>query len=204
MLSPLDLGCDNDCSKIIIISDTHLCVDDEISMTVKNRDRLVSFLQRLRVTQSVRELVLNGDLLDEWFIPASYPPYTDSAEQFRKIAANNQNVVDAINQIISEGRIKVTYIPGNHDMLFNEQICNEIFPGMNQARDVSGLGTYCIGHNHKIVIEHSHRYSPVDAPNPVSNKEITGSYPSILPIGYMLTYIPIIKEIGCKFKKLTV
>lgn len=65
MLCLLDLLYDSCGSKTIVISDTHLCVNDSISMTVKNCARLVSFLQRLRVTQGVRELVLNGDFFDE-------------------------------------------------------------------------------------------------------------------------------------------
>ncbi|MDR2023658.1 MAG: metallophosphoesterase [Hungatella sp.] len=175
-----------ECKKTIIISDTHLGIDDRFSWTVKNRPRLVSFLDNVASMPDVKELVLNGDLFDEWILPADYPAYTDSDEFYRKAARNNQIVVDAVNHIIQAGKTKVTYIPGNHDMLFSPDIADEIFPGIYQARDARGAGRYKIGCQNEILIEHGHRYDMINAPNQVSNKFITGSYPSILPQGYIL------------------
>ncbi|MDR1774149.1 MAG: metallophosphoesterase [Clostridioides sp.] len=177
------------CDKIIVISDTHLGIDDSFSWISKNRERLVSFLNDVPKIPNVKEFVINGDLFDEWILPAQYPIYTDSNEFFRLVAKNNQEVVDSINKIIQTGKIKVTYIPGNHDMLFNKETVDEIFPGINQARDVLGLGKYRTGYNNNIIIEHGHRYDIINAPNQVSNKFITGNYPSILPQGYLITRI---------------
>lgn len=181
--------CRND--KIIVISDTHLGVDDRFSQTVNNRKRLAEFIKRVSITPSIKELVIAGDLFDEWFVPANYPAYSDSAEFYRKVARNNKIVVDAINELISESDVKVTYVPGNHDMLFDKEIVTEIFPGINQERDSRGLGTYRTGYCGEIAIEHAHRYNLYCAPNPVSNKDITGEYPSIIPAGYFFTRIAV-------------
>ena len=61
-----------DRNKIVVISDLHLGIDDKYTETLKNRKFLVDFLQKLQKTADVRELVINGDFLDEWFLPVNY------------------------------------------------------------------------------------------------------------------------------------
>lgn len=54
---------------IIVISDIHLGIDDKISETVKNRPLLISFLKKIRDEKLADEVVINGDFLDQWFLP---------------------------------------------------------------------------------------------------------------------------------------
>lgn len=177
-------------SSILVMSDIHLGVDDKYAEINKNRPALIDFLHQVRTSPNIKELVIAGDFLDEWFLPMEYEMPDSQAEFFDSIATNNQGVVDAFNAIIKEGVIKVTYVPGNHDLLATEADIERIFPGINQARDsVQGLGTYVTGTHSEIVIEHGHRYNFFCAPDSISNKTITNGHSSITPPGYFFTRI---------------
>ena len=177
-------------SQIVIISDLHLGVDDAFTETKENRQPLVDFLGQIRNSPNVKELVIAGDLVDEWFLPMNYVMPQTEAALVDAIAANNRTVFDAFNNIISDGIIKVTYTNGNHDILVTQADIERILPGINQARDAEqGLGTYITGVNSEIAIEHGHRYNFFCAPDPFSNRDITKNDTSILPPGYFFTRI---------------
>jgi len=170
-------------NKVVVVSDIHLGIDDRYSEDVKNRPVFIEFLKRLENTADVGELVIAGDFLDEWYLSLTYPAYNDSGKFYRQVIKNNQGVFDELNVLIKKG-IKLTYVPGNHDMLLDGDILDEALPGINQARDARGLGAYVTGVRNEIVIEHGHRYDVFSAPDSVSNKDITGDVASILPPGY--------------------
>lgn len=178
-------------NKIVIISDLHLGIDDHFSENRTNRPLLINFLQSLQNTQDVRELVIAGDFLDEWFLPVYYYPlYTDQNQFYRDVIANNQGVVDALNQVISSG-IKVVYVPGNHDLTLQASVLQEAMPrlvqasGANSNNDPQGLGAYYTGDRNEIVIEHGHRYDVFSAPDTISNEALCGNPgTTILPAGY--------------------
>ena len=117
--------------KTIVISDIHLGIDDRIAENVKNRTLLISFLENLRKEIKPDEVVINGDFLDQWFLPASYEHVTDSAEFYRQVAKNNSEVIDAFKELMSDG-IKLVYVPGNHDMTLTNEVLDEIVPGIKQ------------------------------------------------------------------------
>ena len=172
-------------TEIHVISDIHLGVDDSFSQIVAHKQSLVDYLNQIRTSPNVKELVIAGDLLDDWIVPMNYT-YPDSQSTFfDQVAINNSTVVEAINSIIREGFVKVTYIPGDHDLLATEEDMERIFPGINQVRDnMQGLGTYITGSSSEILIEHSHRYDFFSAPDPLSNQDITENGTSILPPAY--------------------
>ncbi len=172
-------------NQIVVISDIHLGVDDAFAEIKQNKPMLVKFLMQLKSSQEVAELVIAGDLMDEWFLPMNYETPEPLSELNDAIVKNNQEIIDTVNQIIQEGNIRVTYVPGNHDMLFDEGEAERIFPGINQTRDAVGLGTYRFSN---IAVEHGHRYNIACAPDPLSNTAITGGG-SILPFGYFFTRI---------------
>lgn len=176
-------------SEIVVVSDLHLYVDDSYSRTAFNKQTIVDFLSMIRESKTVSELVINGDLMDEWVVPMDHE-ITSLSDFDDAIIENNRDIIDAINAIITDRNIKVTYIPGNHDMTFSEEEAERIFPGINQARDAEGLGTYTLM-NGEVSIEHGHRYNFVCGPDPISNRDITGSDSSILPCGYFLTRIAV-------------
>ena len=169
--------------KIVVISDLHLGIDDNYTETLANRPLLIEFLQRLQSTSDVRELVIAGDFLDEWYLPVDYPSYTDEKQFYQDVIATNQEVIDALNKVIQSG-IKLVYVPGNHDMLLEAEVLQKALPSIVQARDAKGLGAYYTGDRNEIVIEHGHRYDVFSAPDMVSNAQLCGNDQTILPAGY--------------------
>jgi UDP-2,3-diacylglucosamine pyrophosphatase LpxH len=174
--------------KIVVISDIHLGIEDRYTQSIENQELLLDFLEKLGNTEDVRELVVNGDLLDEWYLPLTYARYDDSGEFYRQVIANNQEVFDALNSLMAKG-IKLVYVPGNHDMLLESEILEEALPGIVQARDAEGLGVYVTGDRQEIAIEHGHRYDVFSAPDSVSNKELCQNEDTLLPPGYFYARI---------------
>lgn len=170
-------------NKVVVISDLHLGIADNISETVENRTLLVKFLQQLHATADVSELVLNGDIFDDWYLPLSYLAYSDPVAFYEAIFKTNSEVIDELNHLIESG-VKVIYVPGNHDMLLDSGTLKKALPGIEQARDTNGLGVYLTGERNEIAIEHGHRYDLFSAPDTLSNAQLTGSSDTILPPGY--------------------
>jgi len=181
----LDLN--NERSLIVCISDIHLGMDDSYAEIKDNRDALVNFLNHIRISPNVKELVIGGDLIDEWFIPMHINTFNGKSQLdfVKSVVINNKPVIDAFNNIIKDGKVKVTYVPGNHDLLINSEDIQSIMPGISEARDVRGLGAYSPQDFPEIVIEHGHRYNFYCAPDH-SNQSLTQT-DSILPPGYFFT-----------------
>ena len=174
--------------KAVVISDIHLGIDDKIAENVKNRPLLMDFIERLRKEKKTDEIVINGDFLDQWFLPGTYEHEPDSDIFYRQIAKNNQDVMEAFQAVIRDG-IRLVYVPGNHDMTLSHQTLVSILPGITQARDVRGLGRYRTGARGEIVIEHGHRYESFCAPDMFSNKAFMEYGEPILPPGYFFARI---------------
>ena len=175
---------------IVVISDMHLGADLAYAECKNNLPSLEKLLMKIKASANVKELVIAGDMLDEWFVPAPVDTYQgkDQADFVQRIATANKGVFDLFNSIIQEQIIKVTYVPGNHDLTVAEASVELILPGINQARDPElGLGAYSPVGYPEIVIEHGHRYNFFCAPDPFSNQEIAPG--TILPPGYFFTRI---------------
>jgi len=130
---------------IVVISDLHLGADLDYAECKDSLGALEKLLKQIKAAPDVKELVIAGDLLDEWFVPATINTYQgkDQADFVRRIATTNKGIFDAINSIIQEGKILVTYVPGNHDLTITAANIESILPGINQAREAEqGLGTY--------------------------------------------------------------
>lgn len=164
--NPFDIISDSDNderNKIVVISDLHLGADLEYSETVKHIERLKQFLSEVRSSTTIKEMIINGDLYDDWYVPSRIDTYGSGshADFIRKTVAANQGIFDLINGIITDGKIKVTYIPGNHDMGFTAEDSDFGMPGVNQARDEGiqyGIGRYYPEGYPQIAVEHGHRY----------------------------------------------
>lgn len=168
-------------NKIVVCSDIHLGIDDAYAENVQNRQYLVDFLEQLAVTKDVREVVLNGDILDEWFLPLSYIE-TDRDEFYGQVISNNLEVIDAFKKVINSG-IKLVYVVGNHDMSVNQKFIEKVIPGIEISSDRLGLGLYRTGDRNEIAIEHGHRYDIYSAPDTITNAEITEG-DTMFPPGY--------------------
>ncbi|MFA7361111.1 MAG: metallophosphoesterase family protein [Candidatus Kapaibacterium sp.] len=175
---------------IVIMSDMHLGADLSYAECKNNLPALEKLIKQIKVSPNVKELVIGGDLVDEWFVPATTNTYEGGGQSgfVTRLAATNSGVFAALNSIIQEGLILVTYVPGNHDIAITAASIESILPGINQARDaVLGLGTYSPVGQPKIAIEHGHRYNFFCAPDPISNQTIAPG--TILPPGYFFTRI---------------
>ncbi len=179
----------NNRTMIICISDIHLGINDSYAEINRNRHALVKFLNKIRISPNIKELVIAGDLIDEWFIPMNVDTFNGRTQLdfVKSVALNNKPVIDAFNNIIKDDIIKVTYVPGNHDLLINSEDIQSIMPGISQVRDVRGLGAYTPTDFPELIIEHGHRYNFYCAPD-LSNRTITQT-DSILPPGYFFTRI---------------
>ncbi|MBI9111953.1 metallophosphoesterase [Maridesulfovibrio ferrireducens] len=190
-LDPFNNGSDER-NLIVVISDLHLGADISYTETKDNLIPLENFLKRIEDSTNVKELVIGGDLLDEWFVPATVDTYNgyDQFDFVERIAATNNRVFDAFNRIITAGKILVTYVPGNHDLTITDANVENVLPGINQARDTGllGLGTYSPAGQPKIAIEHGHRYNFFCSPDPISHK-VSIDPGTILPPGYFFTRI---------------
>jgi len=175
---------------VVVISDLHLGNDLAYAEFNDNSKPLENFLKKVRVSPNIKELVIGGDLVDEWFVPANIDTYQgrDQASFVKRIATTNKGVFDAFNRIIKEGKIKVTYVPGNHDIAVKAEQIESILPGVSQAQDgVQGLGTYSPDGLPQVAIEHGHRYNFFCAPDPISNQSVAPG--TIMPPGYFFTRI---------------
>ena len=113
------------------------------------------------------------------FDPAS--GISNSRDYFLAIANSQVNVsiINKLKTIASGGAIQLIYIPGNHDMLLNTDILQEIIPGVIWKGDSTGLGHYSPLND--IIMEHGHRYDFFNCPQPLSNPG------HILPPGYFIS-----------------
>ncbi len=177
-----------DGSKLVFISDLHLNADPDASWMLDHIGDLADFLNSLRIRSDVSELVILGDMLDDWVRPTEDVPF-----DFEEIlsASHNQPVVEALQDICEEGSIKVTYVTGNHDLLSfepeNKEIINSYFPNMIVTSNDPGLGTFQM--DEVLWAEHGHRYTLFNAPDIWSH---SGSH---LPLGYFISRLVASKSI---------
>ena len=181
----------NSREKIVVISDVHLGADLSYSETVKHLSRLEQFVNEVGSSKTVKELVIAGDLLDEWYIPTRTDTYAGKtpADFDKRLASSNKVVFEALNKVIKDGNVKVTYVPGNHDMLLDAERVENILPGINQARDADRklIGTYHPDGYPQIAIEHGHRYDFFCNLDPYDNQDVAPG--TVLPPGYFFARI---------------
>ncbi len=176
---------------IVCISDVHMgdqrANEGQYSWFGKNKAALEDFLDSVNNNPEVKQLVIMGDLFDEWVVPYSVFPFdpqigiNSSSDYFKAIASapTNKGIVQRLRTIVANPDIELVYVPGNHDMLITKDILEEIIPGISWAGDVPGLGLHKpVDH---VVMEHGHRYDFFNTPQPLVD---TGH---MLPPGYFVS-----------------
>jgi len=164
---------------ILCISDIHMgeyrAVTENYCWFSKNKDALVDLLDYVITGNEVRQLVILGDLFDEWVIPYRTFPFdtaagiNDSRGYFLSVANSPVNlpIIDKLRAIASSNNIQLVYIPGNHDMLLTQSILEEIIPGVVWQGNITGLGNY--SPVDEIIMEHGHRFDFFNCPQPLVN-----------------------------------
>ena len=151
---------------------------------------LARFLNDVNNRDDVGELIILGDLLDDWVSPITYTPQT-----FADILGANYNngVVPALQEVCQNKEITVTYVVGNHDMLSfeskNKDVIATTFPEMTIISDSPGLGAYYNTEDKVIWAEHGHRYTLFNAPDIWSR---AGGH---LPMGYFISRLAASKSL---------
>lgn len=176
---------------IVCISDIHM--GDPRSATLgycwftNNAPALESLLDVVISSPQVRQLVILGDLFDEWVVPYRLSPFDtvsgikNSRDYFKAIASApvNLNIINRLKTIASGGNTQLIYVPGNHDMLLTREILQEVIPGAVWQGDSPGLGHY--SPVNEIIMEHGHRYDFFNCPQPLCQPG------HILPPGYFIS-----------------
>jgi len=178
-------------NSIICISDIHMGDPRAVAFGYcwfnKNAAALESLLNIAITSPQVRQLVILGDLFDEWVVPYRMVPFdtlsgiANSREYFLSVANApvNVSIINKLKTIASSGNIELVYIPGNHDMLLTKEILQEIIPGVIWQGDSTGLGHY--SPLPEIIMEHGHRFDFFNCPQPLS---VPGH---MLPPGYFIS-----------------
>lgn len=175
--------------KKIFISDIHMGTED----SVKNKYgwfwkekgiELGKFLTQISNDETVAELIILGDLFDEWVVPYNISPMTSGTNQFEIIAKASQNlpVINGLKKVIATLGITVSYVPGNHDMLIQSGQLTEILPGIKPIIDsnIVGKGIY---KSNPIYAEHGSFYDIFNAPD-TYNKLQNATHN--LPVGFFI------------------
>ena len=202
---------DNDTTKrnsIVCISDIHM--GDPRSGALgycwftDNAPALESLLDVVLTNPQVRQLVILGDMFDEWVVPYRLSPFdpqhgiNNSRDYFLSIAnaPTNINIINKLKTIASGGIVQLIYVPGNHDMLLTQDVLQEIIPGISWQGDSTGLGHY--SPLNEMVMEHGHRYDFFNCPQPLSDSG------HMLPPGYFISRLDaegLMEQKGSKFKE---
>jgi UDP-2,3-diacylglucosamine pyrophosphatase LpxH len=178
-------------SKIVVISDLHLnqqrAADEGYGLFTENGALLTQFLDNVKNSTEIKELIILGDLMDMWVVPMAYDTIDtgtpDMLAYFQSVAnaAVNKGITDKLNAIATEGLIQVTYVPGNHDMTLSESMFNAIFPDAVWKGGANGTSVYYPETG--IACEHGHDYDAFNAPDTLTTAG------SMLPPGYFITRI---------------
>jgi UDP-2,3-diacylglucosamine pyrophosphatase LpxH len=139
--------------------------------------------------ESVRELVLLGDLFDQWMDPpeALPPDFQAIIKANPRIFGglfNGKQVAGALMEVLDALEGNVAYLNGNHDMyIAPADIAALKSPGGYTPRVINGFFYEPEECNSRLLCTHGHPYSMFSAPDLVSYP--TG-FPG-LPLGYFVT-----------------
>jgi UDP-2,3-diacylglucosamine pyrophosphatase LpxH len=186
--SPMD---SSDRNSILVISDIHMGDARATALNYgwfgENNTALLDLLDFVNSGSHVKQVVILGDLFDEWIVPFKMNPFDPQAgisnqrEYFLAVANNpvNSEIVAKLKEIAANSMIDLIYVHGNHDMLLTNAVLQEIIPGTIWKSDTMGLGKYLPVPG--IVMEHGHRYDFFNCPQPLVNSG------HILPPGYFIS-----------------
>jgi UDP-2,3-diacylglucosamine pyrophosphatase LpxH len=173
----------------VFISDIHMNLDAPYSWFRSHVPDLAAMLEQVNSRRDVAELVILGDLVDDWVSPLA-----DSPQSFAGVLGTGINapVVEALQAVCANPSVAVTYVVGNHDLLAfqpgNLAVLAETFPGMTLVAGAPGLGSYL--KSEVVWAEHGHRYTLFNSPDIWSRP---GSH---LPLGYFISRLAASKSVS--------
>ena len=178
-------------TKRIFVSDIHM--GDETShnppehlhpwawLSEERAKKFARFLELISRDPQVKEIIILGDLFDEWICPTELNP-VGQPDQFHKIADAEQNtqVIQGLRDIAQHDEIDLIYVPGNHDMLITQDIIEDIIPKITFLHDPDypGKGLF---EADGIAAEHGSWYCLFNAPDWYSQSD------HMLPEGFFIS-----------------
>ncbi|MCU0286099.1 MAG: metallophosphoesterase [Acidobacteria bacterium] len=139
-------------------------------------DMLADFLKTILESDDVKELIILGDLFDQWVCPTEFDPtiYAQVAE-----APQNQRIIEMLKKIDAHQEIDLYYVLGNHDMLLEKTFMTSLFPNIHFVDpDANGWSRFC---RDGIIAEHGSMFTMFCSPD-------TWSHPgNDLPLGFFIS-----------------
>ena len=99
----------------------------------ENQKTLKNFLTKIKASTNIKELVIVGNMLEEWFLPTNGDLY--NAFIAKDIAQSNKDVIEALDNIIQEQKITVSYVHEKHPKTLSEGIIALRLPGIIQVQN---------------------------------------------------------------------
>ncbi len=175
-----------DRTKRIYISDVHMSAGRKPKrknrypydwLGPKEAKNFAGFLKYLSASKDVKEIILLGDIMDNWVCPVDEVPPT-----FKEIikAPHNRDIVKYLQVLAEHKEIKVVYMPGNHDMTVTQEFMEKEFPGILFGGSAANKSIY---RTSRLLAEHGSSHALFNAPDPVNNPR------NRLPLGYFISRI---------------
>ncbi|MFZ7110978.1 MAG: metallophosphoesterase [Desulfatiglandales bacterium] len=139
--------------------------------------RFAVFLEALGDPTTIQEIIIIGDLMDDWVYPVDVvPPSLQSIVN----APVNRDVVQALKKLSKNKEITVVYLPGNHDMGVTREFVEKNFPGMI----FGGTALYnSVYRTSRLRAEHGSAHAMFNAPDAVNSPGTR------LPLGYFISRV---------------
>lgn len=140
------------------------------------------FVSFINDPSTVKEVVIIGDLLDDWVCPVTMVPPT--LQQIINAPINKQ-VVRELKKLSSIKEISVIYLPGNHDMGVTQELVRDNFPGMV----FGGTALYnSVYRTSRLRAEHGSAHAMFNAPDTLNSPGTR------LPLGYFISRVTATKQ----------
>jgi UDP-2,3-diacylglucosamine pyrophosphatase LpxH len=140
-------------------------------------ERFAAFLKHLNKQDKVKELVIVGDLMDDWVYPVDVVPPSLQAIVNAPI---NDEIVSELRELAKNSKIKVVYLPGNHDMGVTQGFVAEEFPKMVFGGSAQNDSVY---RTSRLRAEHGSAHAMFNAPDRINNPV------GRLPLGYFISRV---------------
>lgn len=137
-------------TKRVFFSDMHMSTKNlqdsgHARYRAAHRKRLLASLDKhiIRESESIKDVILLGDIFDNWVCPANIEPPT-----WEEIFTDNDQECSVFKDIISKD-INLFYIPGNHDFDVPKDLLEHHIPGIRLIKSYKGAGRSHAEHGHE-------------------------------------------------------
>jgi len=172
-------------TKRIFISDVHMSAGrkpkqgrhDYDWLAPEEANRLAKFIDHVNDSTDIQEVILLGDIMDNWVCPVDEEPIT--YDEIVK-APKNKNLVASLKKLAKNKEIKVIYMPGNHDMGITKAFIDKVWPEMVFGGSALNDSIFRDG---RLLAEHGSAHALFNAPDPFNSPG------NRIPLGYYISRV---------------